>query len=157
MVVGKWRQITFAQLPHGPNADFLQQYAETVVTGALKIASSAGWGGDAQKIRRRVFRLVEKAERIRMDTKAGLISADLQPSVAMYGGRYDPSWMDTDHHSGVGRIEDPRRCSVLGSLTLGLKVRKSEGDAELKNSEIKTHVLFVESFRTQGRMMSRSA
>lgn len=157
MVAGKWRQITFAQLSQGPKADFLSQHAEATAAGVLTIASYAGWGGDTQEIQKRADHLMRKAEKIRVDTKAGVISADLQPCVAVYGKRYESSWMDANHHSGIGRIEDPKRCIVLGSLTLGLKVRRTEGDAILKKSEIKSQVLLVESFRAPGRTSNRSA
>lgn len=157
MVAGKWRQIAFTQLSHGPSANFLPQQAEAATAGVLMIASYAGWGGDTKEIRRRVSHLMGKAESIRVDTKAGVISADLQPSVAAYGKRYEPLWMDANHHSGIGRVEDPKRCTVLGSLTLGLKARRMEGDAVLKSSEVKSQVLFIESFRAPGRMSSRSA
>ncbi|KXN86013.1 hypothetical protein AN958_10570 [Leucoagaricus sp. SymC.cos] len=88
-VAGKWRQLVFEQLPHGPKAAVLPWYADLATQRLMKLASRAGWGGDTEQIGRSVLKLMKMAEMIRVDVKAGILSADLQPWIAEYGSRVE--------------------------------------------------------------------
>ena len=158
MVVGKWRQITLAQLPHGPDTEIFRRFVSHTTRVILGIASFAGWGGDIPKVQERVRQLMEKAEGIRMNVKSEIISADLQPFLAMYGEPCDRSKMkDVSHRFGMERAEDSKRSRVLGSTSLGLKVRKTgrEENSMFEDSECKTRVLLIEPLVARRRWTGR--
>ncbi|KAF9444307.1 hypothetical protein P691DRAFT_807550 [Macrolepiota fuliginosa MF-IS2] len=156
MVAGKWRQIAFGQLPHGFESDILQQYTTETVQNIMELASCVGWEGDVPMIQQRMGNLMVEAETIRMDVKAGILSADFQPWVTRYGDRYDLEMMkDVGDDFGVGRAErDAERYHVLGSTELGLRVRKP---ASSTNSAYKsrTRVILIESFVERRRGSTR--
>ncbi len=158
MVVGKWRQITLAQLPLGPDTEFFQQFVRQTTKGILGIASFAGWGGDARKVQQRVRQLMEKAEEIRINVKSEIMSADLQPLFATCGEPYDRSGMkDVGHRFGMERAEGSTLLHVLGSTALGLKVRKTGEETEtmLEDSQCKTRVLLIEPLVARRRWVGR--
>lgn len=149
MVAGKWRQIAFGQLPHGPETGVLQNYTIETAKNLMEIASCAGWGGDTQEIQRRVWKLMVTAESIRMDVKAGNISADFQPWVASYGEKYEESMMkDVGGAFGLEQVQNVSRCHVLGSTEVGLKVRRTGVGAsseKLKELRSRPRVVLIES------------
>lgn len=87
------------------------------------------------------------AETVRMNVKAGLISADIQPWVAMYGATYSGAIMkDAARGIGMAKTEDIERCHVLGSTEIGLKVSWTPEDGagpELRPL-LRTRVLLIE-------------
>lgn len=158
LVVGKWRQIALEQLPRGPRTEFFQQFVNQTAAGILGIASFAGWGGDARQVQQRVWRLMERADEIRVNVKSVITSADLQPVLATCGELYDRSGMkDASHRFGMERVENPKRSHVLGSISLGLKVRRTEReeDPTFKDSECKTRVLLIEPLVARRRWTGR--
>lgn len=84
-----------------------------------------------------------------MDVKAGNFSADLQSWVASYSERYEEDMMkDAGGTFGLERIQTVLRCHVLGSMGLGLKVRRTGAGAsseKLKESRSRTGVALMES------------
>ncbi|KXN86015.1 Heat shock 70 kDa protein 12B [Leucoagaricus sp. SymC.cos] len=151
-VAGKWRQIVFEQLPHGPEADILPRYADLITQRLMQLSSLAGWGGDTNQIGGNVQKMMELVETIRMNVKAGIISADLQPWIAAYGDRYNPSFMkDAGGHFGGDGDRTPERPRVLGSTEVGLKVqwRADEGDdeSEFRGLQSRTRVLLIGAFK----------
>jgi hypothetical protein len=118
VIAGKWRQMAFRQLPHGPDQEALQKFTINIVHMILTIASCAGWGkGDASEIQPLIQELVVNARTVREYAKAGVIPADVQAWVAHAGDMYDPATME-------GALNESEMGSrVLGSTGIGLSVR----------------------------------
>ncbi len=121
MVAGKWRQLTFTEVPHGPDTRILREHANYKVKGVLEILACAGWTGDNQEIQRQVSTLIMKVERIRINVKAAILYADYQPWIATYGDDYDSATMIVANGSFGAERVPVEGCHVLGSVGLGWK------------------------------------
>jgi len=153
-VAGKWRQITFGQQPQGTSDNFLSQYSDKKAQQLMQISAAAGWGGDVSKVRPLVRTMMMKAENIRINVKARIISADLQPWIATYCERYDAQSMQDDGlNVGLKRVGDAKNCHVLGSTELGLRIEGTSDNesGEFRGLQSRPRVLLLESlgFRMQ--------
>ncbi|KAJ3568182.1 hypothetical protein NP233_g5880 [Leucocoprinus birnbaumii] len=148
-VAGKWRQITFSQVPHG-QTELLQKYSKEITRQVSDICSAAGWEGDATRIQRHIRKVMEEAEKIRESIKGGMISADLQPWIAGYCGRYDEYEMkDASESLGLARLERGEVGHVWGSTELGLRANKIGDEQDLKNARVRPRVVLLESLGFQ--------
>ncbi|KAF5354847.1 hypothetical protein D9756_005588 [Leucocoprinus leucothites] len=137
-VAGKWRQITFSQVPHGESTNLLKRYSNQKAQQVMEISSAAGWGGDTSRVKRHVQKVMEAAEKIRENIKAGIISADLEPWIAVYTDLYDDLEMkDVGSDFALPQLENKHEedYHVLGSTELGLRVHGTNDDQsnEFKN------------------------
>ena len=151
-MAGKWRQITFGQPPQGTSGKFLSQYSDQKAQQLMQISAAAGWGGDVSKVQPLVQTMMVKAENIRIDVKAKIISADLQPWIATYCEIYDSqSMQDVGLNVGLKEVEDAKNCHVLGSTELGLRI-DGTGDnesGEFRGLWSRPRVLLLESLGFQ--------
>jgi len=129
------------------------QYSDKKARQLMEISAAAGWGGDASKVQDHVRKMMEEAENIRINVKADIISADLQPWIAVYCDVYDYNLMkDIGVSIGLERVEDEEDYHVLGSTELGLKMDGADPDSrEFKRLRTRPRVLLLEQlgFRMQ--------
>lgn len=118
----------------------------------MQISAAAGWGGDVSKVRPLVQRMMMEAENIRINIKARIISADLQPWIATYREKYDAQLMqDVGFDVGLKRVGDAKDCHVLGSTELGLRIDgiSDNEDGEFRGLRSRPRVLLLESLGFQ--------
>jgi len=154
-VAGKWRQIAFGQLPQGTSSKFLSQLSNEKAQQFMQISAAAGWGGDVSKVRPLVQTMMVKAEDIRINVKARIISADLQPWIATYCEMYDArSMQDVGLDVGLKKVADAENCRVLGSTELGLRI---DGTSDDESSELQSRprVLLLESLGSRMQSSTR--
>ncbi|KAF7783246.1 hypothetical protein Agabi119p4_2622 [Agaricus bisporus var. burnettii] len=142
-VAGKWRQITFGQLPHDHKAFQIE-----VASKLMDLSSCAGWEGDVQEISARMDVLFNLAAKIRKHVKEEIISADIQPWAAVSRAKFDSKDMkNVGEEFDLSQVANPTECTVLGCTELGLVIRLAAAGAssEMKNVKSRARVVLNES------------
>jgi hypothetical protein len=149
-IAGKWRQITATQLQSEALDRIFRAFADQKAQQVIDMSAAAGWRGESTDVHHRVQKLMKLAADIRLNVKAGIISADLRPWIASYHDGYDSrNMVDVSRRiPALVWVENAEGSPVLGSTEVGLRVH-IKGDklsAELEGLQLSPKVLLVSSF-----------